>query len=68
MKTLLKDLPEFAERIESNYLLNADISEIVADCLDHTNDYTSETEPTEKILSIITDFVNQNYEWKGLAK
>lgn len=78
MKTLLKDLPEFAERMENNYILQDKIKDCFieneqrlfddnSESADEINAVHSEDYNTtcELILKELTDFVNQNYEWKG---
>lgn len=74
MGTLLKDMPEHMERIENNFTLLDEIK--------YKIEYNSEFEHkgsndsdvsivnvrtvSEEILEYIAEFVNQNYEWKGL--
>lgn len=67
MNTLLKDMPQFAERIENNYSLKQDINEIVGEVIDYPDDY-SQNHYTEQLIEKITDFVNQNYTFKGDAR
>lgn len=72
-KILLKDMPEFAERIEGNAILEINIKEIldeyshwsetrqgnVIDDIDFNRVVTAIIEKT-------TEFVNQNYTFKGV--
>lgn len=72
MKTLLKDMPEHMERIEGNSI-NAEIMNVF-----NEHSYWSETRQgnvidegdfeliVEAVKNKITEFVNQNYEWKGV--
>lgn len=57
MSTLLKDLPIHKERIEEAWTLKNSIQDEVGDI-----------KTTENILKLIAEFVNDNYEWKGLPK
>lgn len=74
MSTLLKDMPIHAERIENNFSLLGQISdEIETACIhDGKRNYLADAEVdnpqgiAKSILDEIVDFVNQNYEWKGL--
>lgn len=74
MGTLLKDMPIHAEKIENNFSLLGQISdEIETACIvDSSNNYLPNAEVdnprgiAQSILNEIVDFVNQNYEWKGL--
>lgn len=64
MKTeLLKDMPIHMERIENNQSLKQDIEQII-------NSYEFEETDvpliSEEILTTITEFVNQNYTFKGI--
>lgn len=68
MEKLLKDMPEFAERIENNVFLKNDISEAIrttenTSLSGHQSEFIA-----EQVIQVITDFVNQNYEWKGVCK
>ncbi|HMG82801.1 MAG TPA: hypothetical protein VK559_07180 [Ferruginibacter sp.] len=54
MNTLLKDKPEFSERIENNYLAIQDIKDIVGDDIN-----------IEELIEKISEHVNQNYIFKG---
>lgn len=51
MDILLKDKPEFKERIENNVHIKQDVYEIVQD-----------TEITNQIIELFTQFINQNYK------
>lgn len=75
MKTLLKDMPEFAERIEGNMPLESEIKSI----LEYNSDWSDSSQcmilkdfeflgTSTEIIQKLTDFVNQNYTWKGIAK
>lgn len=74
MGTLLKDMPIHMERIENNYSLMDEIKYKIEYGLefDHKGSNYSDIsvnnakEISENLLGIFTDFVNQNYEWKGL--
>lgn len=81
MKTLLKDLPEFAERIENNYVLQDKIKDCLIEneqtLFEDNSENANSLEAVsaddynvvcELILKELADFVNQNYEWKGLVK
>lgn len=57
MKKLLKDMPEHMDRIENNYLLKQDIASIVE---------LNDGDPVSEILEKLTEFVNQNYTFKGI--
>ena len=68
MKTLLKDLPEFAERIENNMPLQAEIKEVLDDLSDYSEsrgkyviDADDFDNAAEQIQAKLTDFINQNY-------
>ncbi len=63
MTTLLKDMPEHMERIEGNYSLKQDIVNVIAMYGDIDDDAEL---IADELLPIITEFVNQNYEWKGV--
>lgn len=73
MKTLLKDMPEFAERIENNVLLKSDINDILSDHSDYYESLSSNVIDTDDfrvvsdaIIDKLTDFINQNYTFKGV--
>lgn len=72
MGTILKDMPIHMERIE-NYTVSKNIQDIIeshsdwsecrqANCIDEKS-YPS---LNDEIRNAVIDFVNQNYEWKGL--
>lgn len=79
MKTLLKDMPEHMERIEDNFILQDKIKDCLmenqivvfetnsenSECnyALHSNEFNS---TSEAILKELTEFVNQNYTWKGI--
>lgn len=56
MTKLLKDMPEHMERIENNWSLIQEIEYII--------DY-EEGNKAEYVLEKLTEFVNQNYLFKG---
>jgi hypothetical protein len=70
MKTLLKDMPEHMEKIDTLSILQK-----IKDCLiENQSELDGETvieedmfdDTAEQILEKLTEFVNQNYEWKGV--
>lgn len=68
MDTLLKDKPEFKERIENNVHLRQDVENIInrIDCEydgQTVNIPTHEVNwATDKIINLFTTFINQNYK------
>lgn len=59
------------ERIENNYSLIEQIREEIFENaeIENTGDEVSNPEVlAENILKTISEFVNQNYEWKGVKK
>ena len=73
MKTLLKDMPEHMERMEANYETISAIKDILDEHSDYSEtrgEYVIGEDDFTKISTLIneklTEFVNQNYEWKGL--
>ncbi len=73
MKTLLKDLPEHKERIEGNYSLVNDITRVLKDNSEYS--YTMECNVikaeyfesnAQEIVEKVINFINENYEWKGI--
>lgn len=72
MTTLLKDMPEHMERIEGNSI-NAEIMDVLNEHSDWSetrgNNVVDEGDfelIIEAVKNKITEFVNQNYEWKGV--
>lgn len=57
MKTLLKDMPEHMERIENNRPLIQEIEYLI--------EY-GDGNIAEQVINSITEFINQNYTWKGI--
>lgn len=73
MSTLLKDLPQHKERIENNMFLEQDIRDILSQQASYssTNERLMLLEDefsavAEFILEKLANFVNENYEWKGI--
>ena len=73
MKTLLKDMPEHMERVESNMLFENEIRGLldqVSDWSDSRNgnviDESEFTGLTSEIIKKVTEFINQNYTFKGI--
>lgn len=66
MKTLLKDLPEHKERIENNHFLKEDLSMAIMNTENISITKIQSDFITESVMELITDFVNENYEWKGI--
>lgn len=73
MEPLLKDLPQHKERIENNTFLAQDLTEICDDFLEWSESrqqrIIEESELPRMLLLLtekMTNFVNENYEWKGI--
>ncbi len=61
MSTLLKDMPIHKERIEGNRMLENSIRDIMET---YSLDNGDIPDVISEIMPLITDFVNENYEWK----
>lgn len=64
MNTPLKDLPKFAERIENNYCIKEDILAALRDF--ENDDFLSDNDTLDTIMQTVTEFINQNYTFKGI--
>lgn len=63
MKTL-QETPETMERVENSYLPRVQLTDIITDII--TGLYPSDEAQVQDILNTITEFVNQNYTFKGI--